>query len=1285
MHLYTQIMSQKRKYKNSTTQDSTQATACPVVCPVKRSKNEPTVCSVKRPRENDEYEVKYKDQDVADAPLFHHTIRPVTQRFTLDESTKAILKARKPQFGFNGLGEVVFRRTYSRDNEDWADVVIRVIQGVLSIRKEHFYRSSLHWDDREWQKFARNMAVSMFDMEWLPPGRGLWMMGTDFVYTRGSMALQNCCATGTKEDLVHAAEWAMDCLMNGVGVGFNTEWRGTAEKPDKTVRERYVIDDSREGWISSLIKLMCAYIRSPKYGKNGFPDFDYSKIRASGLPIKGFGGIASGPEPLKKLHERVEKYLDCFCEGYVQVKNVKKPYNHTRLTVDVFNAIGACVVAGSVRRCLPKGAMVHTKAGLVPIEKISVGTEVLTSDGYEKVSATFDQGEQKLVKIVTQDGDFRCTANHRMAVCTSYDKYEWKTAEKLVEGDRLLSSRAILPGSETSLPEWSYEKPAHSTTCKNITIPELDTYMAWLIGMFHSDGYTYPNYECGGKGAYVSVVVGLNEYDMGERIKQQLERFGENLLVNLHKRKGENSYSVVCSSKQLSWYFAKHLKLPNTPIRVPEFIMNSTVENRLAYLAGVADADGALGNRPIIAVTTVYEEFARDIQKLLYSCGIESRLCIDSDDYPSRVGWQRLYHVTLITKRSQKLFSEIPELMKTMRNSSRSQNANGFPTEFETVSKTKSKFGLYSNRQFNIDAYDRHYGECWYTPIEVKKVIPDTAEHTYDIEVENKHEFFCDGYLTHNSAEISLGDVSDRTFINLKNYGENPERGEIGWMSNNSVVLKSGLDFENFEHIPELAQRIRDNGEPGMINLHNIQKFGRIGKEMPDTATLTNPCVTGDTWITTSTGAKQVKDLLNTPFQALVDGKPHNCETGFFHTGNKETFCLETEDGHKLCATANHRIMTENGWVELGNLKKGDMVRLHNHCNTGKKLHSGIKSVTPNGKQDVYDATVEDVHAFDANGIYAHNCGEIPLSASEGGGGELCNLSETFPPRCAGPNVFYQALKYATFYATTVSLLPTHRPESNAIVAKNRRIGVSISGIAQWASSCVPKGWGNMNYTKLTKYLRNAYRIVKEENKRLANKAGVPESIRVTTVKPSGSISLLAGVTPGVHYPVSRYAIRRMRIGVNSPLIEPLKNAGIPWEKDTYSDNTLVFEFVVDHGDVRPCEEVSPWEQFSLVAMIQRCFSDNSVSATIYFDKEKDGPDVEKLLAMYIPVLKSVSMLPHSGHGYAQAPYEPIDKSTYEKRLAKYGVPNFGEVRGNVPEGSKYCTTDKCEFLPPSK
>ena len=1530
-------------------------------------------------------------------------IQPVTQRFKLNESTRNELKELTPEFGFNGLGELVFRRTYSRNNEDWCDVVIRVVEGCMSIRKEHFHRSSLYWDDNDRQDFARNMALSLFRMEWLPPGRGLWMMGTDFTYERGSMSLNNCSATDTEDDFVHSAEWTMDGLMNGVGVGFTTNWLGEATMPDKKDSEIFVIPDSREGWVESLIKLMCSYINSPRYGKNKFPIFDYSQIRAHGEPIKGFGGTASGFDPLKQMHDRIESYLDAFCVGRLQCTSktwkefksedleqatsewrevdveVDKPYSHTRLVADVFNAIGACVVAGNVRRCLPSDSLVHTKGGLIPIKDVEIGQEALTFNGYQKITNKFVQGVQKLVKIISQDGDFRCTPNHRVAIATSYSNYTWKMASELVKGDRLIGTRDFIEGQETSLPEWTYEKPSsHSTTCKDIIIPELDADMAWFVGLFHADGYTYPNYDKNGFNAYVSLVFGLDEMDIAEKAREQLERFGDNLHVTLKKRKGENSLMVHCQSKQLAWYFDKNFKQANIEIRVPEFILKARHHVKLAYVAGVTDGDGCTGHRPIIVVSTVYEKFARDLQNVLYSCGIESRLNICTTQHPSRKdNWQKVHKLTLITKRSQTEFSEIPELFKELRVNSKSQNANGFPSSFETTAKVKTLYGLQGNKQFNIDAYAKQYGECSFTPVEVVEVVEDAEEETYDIEVENRHEFFCNGYLSHNSAEISLGYVDDKDFMNLKNYEINPERSAIGWLSNNSVVLRADHGYKDFSYIPELARRILDNGEPGMINLYNIQKYGRSGKELPDEATMVNPCFSGDTLIGVADGrncvsikqlAEEGKDVpvysinKETMEVSIKWGRNpritgHNKKLLRIHFGKEHA-------GQFVDVTPNHKCFTNDGRiVEAKDLKKNDSLPMfkkyrksdgyinvyskgkqisehrmikefyetkkfyenfkegysgccktngvvvhhkdenkqnndpdnleittpgehtshHNeqyrgvgnpmygrqHSQESKNLigskavercsnpeyrkmlsdaqtpemrekaaitmtqlkrkldidhsnnleilcqESGLKTVrfsdtdvkiirncencqeefyvvwskreraycstscgntkaqsielrkqgqkitfeekarlnfheqamiykdlcenkenvskiewetackTKNisyrfnrksdnpyiakgwrefkemvdgynhqiseieeldGDHTVYNITVDDNHTLAVltkvdndkaqwSGVLIMQCGEIPLENFE-----LCNLAEVFPPRCSDPQKFYKALEYATLYASTVSLLPTHRPETNAVIAKNRRIGVSISGIAQWASKSDSEEWGQMNYTKMISFLRKGYKIVRETNTRLAKESGVPAAVRVTTVKPSGSISLLAGATPGVHYPVSRYAIRRVRIGMTSPLVQPLIAAGVPHEKDIVSENTYVFEFVIDHGDVRPCEEVSPWEQFSVVQMMQKHYADNCVSATIYFDKEKDGPDLEGMLAMFIPNLKSVSMLPHSGHGYAQAPYEKISVDEYNRRKNEFKPIDYKSVKNNVPSGSKFCSSDNCEL-----
>ena len=262
--------------------------------------------------------------DREDAPI-------VGERFELKAQLCETLRRRKPQFGFGGFGEATYYRTYSRLKEDgsqeqWADTVIRVTNGVMSVRKQHYANNRLGWDEGRWQTYAAEMAAAMFEMKWLPPGRGLWAMGTAYVYTRGGAALNNCGAVDTS-DLSAAADWTMDMLMCGVGVGFNTAWRGKhAAMPDKARPVPFLIPDSREGWVASVRLLIESYTKGGAWFA-----FDYDAIRPAGARIRGFGGTASGPAPLKTLHQRIESYLDAFCGGETDA---------TRCTADIFNAIG---------------------------------------------------------------------------------------------------------------------------------------------------------------------------------------------------------------------------------------------------------------------------------------------------------------------------------------------------------------------------------------------------------------------------------------------------------------------------------------------------------------------------------------------------------------------------------------------------------------------------------------------------------------------------------------------------------------------------------------------------------------------------------------------------------------------------------------------------------------------------------------------------------------------------------------------------------------------------------
>ena len=1120
-------------------------------------------------------------------------IQPVIQRFILNESTCKQLKELTPNFGFNGLGELVFRRTYSRNNEDWCDVVIRVINGCMSIRKEHFFRSSLLWEDEKWQTFASDMALSLFHMEWLPPGRGLWMMGTDFTYERGSMSLNNCSATDSAEDFVHSAEWTMDGLMNGVGVGFTTNWRGEATMPDKKDSEIFVIPDSREGWVESLIKLMCSYINSPRYGKNKFPIFDYSQIRAHGEPIKGFGGTASGFDPLKQMHDRIESYLDAFCIGRLQCTSktwkefksedleqstsewreveveVDKPYSHTRLVADVFNAIGACVVAGNVRRSaeislgyVDDKDFMNLKNYEINPERSAIGwlsnnSVVLRADhGYKDFSyipelarRILDNGEPGMINLYNIQKYGRSGKELPDEATMVNPCFSGDTLIGLADGRNCVSIKQLAEEGK-DVPVYSINKETMEVSIKWGRNPRITGHNQKLLrihfGKEHAGQFVdvTPNHKCFTNDGRI-----VEAKDLKKNDSLPMFRKGKN---------GKDDYIVVHSK-------GKRL-----------------VEHRMI--------------KEFYETKKFYENFKEGYSGCCKTNGVV------------------VHHKD-------------------------ENKQNNDPDNLEIT--TPGEHTSHHNEQYRgvgNPMYGRQHSQ------ESKNLIGSKA-------VER---------------------CSNPEYRKMLSDAQTPEMREKS--SARMTQLKRKLDIEQSNNLEIIAQesglktaRFSETDVKIIRECENCQEEFYVIWSKRESAYCSTSCAnTKAASIESRKRGQKVtfeeKSRLNFHEQAMI----------------YKDLCEEKENVSKIdwetaCKTKNitHRFnrKSDNLYIAKGWKEFKEMVDGYNH------QISEIEEL--GGDHTVYNITVDDNHtvavvtkADDVNaqwgGVLFPNCGEIPLENFE-----LCNLAEVFPPRCSDPQKFYKALEYATLYASTVSLLPTHRPETNAVIAKNRRIGVSISGIAQWASKSDSEEWGQMNYTKMITFLRKGYKIVRETNTRLAKESGVPAAVRVTTVKPSGSISLLAGATPGVHSPVSRYAIRRVRIGMTSPLVQPLIAAGVPHEKDIVSENTYVFEFVIDHGDVRPCEEVSPWEQFSVVQMMQKHYADNCVSATIYFDKEKDGPDVEKMLAMFIP---------HSGHGYRQAPYEKISLEEYNRRKNEFKPIDYKRVKNNVPSGSKFCSSDNCEL-----
>ena len=288
---------------------------------------------------------------------------------------------------------------------------------------------------------------------------------------------------------------------------------------------------------------------------------------------------------------------------------------------------------------------------------------------------------------------------------------------------------------------------------------------------------------------------------------------------------------------------------------------------------------------------------------------------------------------------------------------------------------------------------------------------------------------------------------------------------------------------------------------------------------------------------------------------------------------------------------------------------------------------------------------------------------------------ELCCLVETFPNNHDSLEDYKKTLKYAYLYAKTVTLGKTHWPDTNRVMLRNRRIGCSVSGVAQFITK--------HGMEELRNWLENGYDTIQEWDKLYSDWFAIPKSIKTTSVKPSGTVSLLVGATPGMHYPESRFYIRRIRASKHSELLEPLKRAGYTVEPAFGSeDSTVVIEVPVDVGEgIRTAAELSIWEQFSLAAFLQRHWADNQVSCTATFNPETEADQLPHVLNYFQYRLKGISLLPrHEKGAYKQMPYEAIDEKTYNKKLKKLGRLSFVGIEGEEAEIDKFCNNDVCEI-----
>jgi ribonucleotide reductase alpha subunit len=310
----------------------------------------------------------------------------------------------------------------------------------------------------------------------------------------------------------------------------------------------------------------------------------------------------------------------------------------------------------------------------------------------------------------------------------------------------------------------------------------------------------------------------------------------------------------------------------------------------------------------------------------------------------------------------------------------------------------------------------------------------------------------------------------------------------------------------------------------------------------------------------------------------------------------------------------------------------------------------------------VYNITVEDNHTLavvtksndekiNLSGVWVYNCAEQSLESYE-----TCCLGEIYLPNITSKDELFKCATY--LYRICKHSLALNCPDSKEtenIVHKNMRMGLGVTGYLQATEE--QKSWLPLCYNYLRVY-----------DKQYSHDHGFSISIKLTTCKPSGTLSLLGGCTSGIHPGFSRYYIRRIRISSESKLIELAKKNGYPVEYSKNFDqsidpNTQIvsFPYSLPEGTVF-ADECTALQQLEYVKRLQTEWSDNSVSCTVYYRKEELDDIKEWLRKNYNNSIKSVSFLLHSDHGFQQAPLEKISKEQYD--LMKSQCNNITSTEG---------------------
>ncbi|KRM34889.1 ribonucleoside-triphosphate reductase, adenosylcobalamin-dependent [Agrilactobacillus composti DSM 18527 = JCM 14202] len=518
-------------------------------------------------------------------------------------------------------------------------------------------------------------------------------------------------------------------------------------------------------------------------------------------------------------------------------------------------------------------------------------------------------------------------------------------------------------------------------------------------------------------------------------------------------------------------------------------------------------------------------------------------------------------------------------------------------------------------------------------------------------------------------ASLKLGATDKTAWLaqhdkNQVAYYELPDTRE-GWVLANAEMMDLHFDATNVNDNDDLVLDISQIRPKGA----RIKGFGGTASgPMPLVEMLFDINALLNTRLNAKLTSVDCTDMANMIGKTVVAGNVRRSAELALGSGEDNDFITMKQDQEKLM----HHRWASNNSVAVD-------TRFSDYTAIADAIaHNGEPGIVNLELSKNYGRLIDGLQAdIDGDVEGTNPCGEISLA-----NGEPCNLFEVFPYVASQQGWdLKDAFGLATRYAKRVTFSPYDWEVSRNVIQKNRRIGISMSGIQDWIlgtfGNRVVKGFKTVQdpATGMTvnepiydpaavKTVDGLYHAVIDADKAYSDALDCAPSLKHTTVKPSGTVSKLAGVSEGMHFHYADYLIQRIRFQDNDPLLPALKACGYHMEPDVYTKNTVCVEFPVKAANAESAEfasagTVSIAEQFATQAFLQTYWSDNAVSCTVTF-QPKEAKQIAGLMAQYRHTIKSTSLLPYVGAGFKQAPKEPIAASEYEKRHA--------EISGDVAQ-----------------